>query len=135
MLQQARAKNIYTSLHPADIESFLGETECKWAVVLAADVFIYFGALDRVFPLVRAAMQPHGLFMFSVEELENSAEAGHGWRLGCQGRYAHTETYVRELATASGFHVRELRREAVRHDGGAPVPGLLAVLERLPDDA
>ena len=135
MLQQAQAKNIYTSLHPVDIESFLGETECKWAVVLAADVFIYFGALDRVFPLVRSVMQPHGLFMFSVEELEGGAEAARGWRLGCQGRYAHTETYIRELATASGLHVRELRREAVRHEGGAPVPGLLAVLERLPDDA
>jgi predicted TPR repeat methyltransferase len=135
MLQQAQAKNIYAALHSADIESFLGATDRKWAVVLAADVFIYFGALDRVFPLARAAMQPRGLFLFSVEELEAGAEAGPGWRLGCQGRYAHTETYVRTLAAASGFHVRELRRETVRHEAGAPVPGLLVVLERLPDDA
>ncbi len=135
MLQQAQAKNIYASLHPVDIESFLGATECKWPVVLAADVFIYFGALDRVFPLVRAAMPPHGLFMFSVEELQDGAHAGRGWRLGCQGRYAHTEAYVRELVAASGFHLLELRREAIRQEAGAPVPGLLVVLERLPDDA
>jgi hypothetical protein len=30
--------------------------------------------------------------------------------------------------------VRELKREAVRHEAGCPVPGLLVVLERGADD-
>ena len=135
MLEQAQRKNIYAALHAGDIESFLGATTCRWPVVLAADVLIYFGGLDRVFPLVRAAMQPNGLFMFSVEELDAGAAPERGWRLGCQGRYAHSEAYVRAVATATGFRLLTVRRESVRHEAGAPVPGLLVVLERLPDDA
>jgi predicted TPR repeat methyltransferase len=135
MLEQARAKNIYAALHAADIETFLRETDQKWPVVLAADVLIYFGALDRLFSLVRPAMQPRGLFLFSVEELDGSAEAAGGWRLGYQGRYAHTEAYVRDIAAASGFHLRELKQETVRYEAGAPVPGLLVTLERPADDA
>ena len=135
MLEQAQAKSIYAALHVADIETFLRATDQKWSVMLAADVLIYFGALDRLLALVRAAMQPRGLFLFSLEELENSSEAAGGWRLGCQGRYAHTAAYVRELAAASGFYLREFKHETLRYEAGAPVPGLLVTLERPTDDA
>lgn len=134
MLRQARAKNIYAVLHEADLESFLATGGGDWAVVLAADVFIYFGALDRVFSHVRTALRPQGLFVFSLEELESTLGAERGWQLGCQGRYAHTEPYVRQLAAAAGFAVRDLKREPLRWEAGAPVPGLLAVLERARDD-
>jgi predicted TPR repeat methyltransferase len=134
MLQKAREKNIYAALHEADLESWLSVDAGGWTVVLAADVLIYFGALERVLSSVRAALRPHGLFVFSVEELENTPGTERGWRLGCQGRYAHTEPYVRRCAAAAGFEVLDLKREAVRWEAGAPVPGLLAVLKRARDD-
>jgi predicted TPR repeat methyltransferase len=142
MLQQAAAKNLYATLHEADLEAFLAGAERDWAVMLAADVLVYFGALERVLSLTHAALRPHGLFVFSVEEMSgetgvaaDGGSADRGWRLDRQGRYSHTLDYVRHAAVEAGFRVRELRREAVRHEAGAPVPGLLAVLERVRHDA
>jgi predicted TPR repeat methyltransferase len=133
MLRQAAAKNLYAALHEVDLEAFLAGPERDWAVVLAGDVLIYFGALERVLSLTHAALRPGGLFVCSVEELEPNVDA-RGWRLGRQGRYAHTQDYLRQAAAGAGFHVRALRREAVRYEAGAPVPGLLAVLERVRHD-
>jgi predicted TPR repeat methyltransferase len=136
MLKEAAAKNLYAALHEADLEVFLAGAERDWAVLLAADVLIYFGALETVFSLAHAALRPHGLFVFSSEELRQDAvtPADRGWRLGRQGRYSHTLDYVGHAATEAGFRVRELRREAVRYEGGAAVPGLLAVVERVGHD-
>jgi predicted TPR repeat methyltransferase len=142
MLQKAAAKNLYATLHEADLEAFLAGAERDWAVMLAADVLVYFGALERVLSLTHAALRPHGLFVFSVEEMSgetgaaaDGGSADRGWRLDRQGRYSHTLDYVRHAAVAAGFCVRELRRETLRHEAGAPVPGLLAVLERVRHDA
>ena len=136
MLQQAAAKHLYARLHAADLEVFLAEAQRDWAVVLAADVLIYFGALEKVFSLVHAALRPHGLFVFSAEEMDQDAvtTAEHGWQLGRQGRYTHTQDYIRHAANQAGFRLRELRRETVRHEGTVPVPGLLVVLERIRHD-
>ena len=50
------------------------------------------------------------------------------------GRYAHAKAYVHEVAFKAGFRVNALLHEAVRQEAGAPVPGLLAVLERTRHD-
>jgi predicted TPR repeat methyltransferase len=136
MLRQAAAKNLYAALHEADIEAFLAASKPDWAVLLAADVLIYFGAVERVLALAHAALRRHGLFVFSAEEMDQdtAAPAERGWRLGRQGRYSHTADYLRDAAVAAGFRVRELRRETVRYEAGAPVPGLLMVLERVRHD-
>jgi len=138
MLQHAAAKNLYGTLHEADLEGFLAGAEPDWPVLVAADVLIYFGALERVMSLAHAALRPHGLFIFSVEEMcgpsgpdVDQGIIDRGWRLHRQGRYCHTMDYVRRVATEAGFRVRDLRRETVRHEAAAPVPGLFAVLERV----
>jgi len=141
MLRQAAAKNLYATLHEVDLEVFLARPgphwpRHQWNVVLAADVLIYFGALEQVLSLVHAALPPHGLFVFSAEEMyqDNAMAAERGWVLGRQGRYAHSQDYLRRAAAEAGFHVRELRRETVRYEAAAPVPGLLVVLERVRHD-
>jgi predicted TPR repeat methyltransferase len=146
MLRQAAAKNLYDTLHEADLEAFLAGTTHDSAVLIAADVLIYFGALEKVLSLAHAALRPHGLFLFSVEEMSpdfvapdsvaraDDCIAARGWRLHRQGRYCHTREYLQNAAAEAGFAVLELRRETVRHEATAPVPGLFAVLERIRHD-
>jgi predicted TPR repeat methyltransferase len=98
----------------------------------------YFGALEELLGAVHGRLEPGGWFVFSVEELLPDAggiRPGNGdWALLRQGRYAHTATYLHEAACNVGFRVNALLHEVVRHEAGAPVPGLLAVLERTRHD-
>jgi predicted TPR repeat methyltransferase len=136
MLAEARAKNLYAELVQADLERFLVDRVTTWPLVLAADVFCYFGVLDAVMRLVHARLEPGGLLMFTVEELDEAlpGAAERGWRLGRQGRFSHRRAYVEEMAEAAGFALRTARPCVLRAEAGADVPGLLFVLERVRHD-
>ncbi len=111
-----------------------------YPLILAADVFCYFGALDAVFAAAHASLTPGGWLVCSVEELlpdRDGALPGDtdgNWALQRQGRYAHSLAYIRDTATAAGFQVLRLDRETVRCEANAPVAGLLIVLQRVRHD-
>ena len=128
MLGQARRLGVYRDLFHADLASFLAETMLRPDLVLAADVFIYVGELSSVFRTVRRILAPSGCFAFTVETSPDGQEV----RLLPSLRYAHSESYVRRLAQAHGFTVRELFAAPLRYDQGQPVQGLYAFLERTP---
>ena len=145
MLAEARAKGLYHTIVHAELEAFLARDTTAWPVMLAADVFCYFGILDVVLALVHARLQPGGTLMFTVEELDDAAWSGttagdaapgnwRGWRLGRQGRFAHRQDYVIQAATAAGFAIRAAQREVLRTEAQSDVPGLLFVLERVRHD-
>lgn len=138
MLAHARVKQLYSVLHEADCLDMLARDETRWKLVLAADVLVYFGALDDLFAAVHARLEPGGWFVFSVEELlpdHDGAVPGNGdWVLMRQGRYAHAVSYVHETACKAGFRVNALLHQVIRQEAGAPVQGLLAVLERIRHD-
>jgi len=54
---------------------------------------------------------------------------------GRQGRYTHAPEYVRAAGDERDFFCVALEREALRHEAGGPVAGLIMVLERPRDDA
>jgi predicted TPR repeat methyltransferase len=134
MLEAAAAKQLYAELHEADLLRFLSDDARSWRLTLAADVLCYFGALADVLAAARRRLEPGGWFVFSLEELlpdRAGAMPGNGtWALQRQGRYAHSRSYVAASARDAGFAVRSLEQETLRFEGNAPVPGLLAVLER-----
>ena len=138
MLAQARAKQLYGELCEIDLIRFLAQTDQHWPLVLAADVFCYFGALDEAFTAVHARMEPAGWFIFSVETLvadhDGNVPGNGDWSLQRLGRYAHSTDYVIQSALRAGFHIRILRSEPVRFEAGVEVPGLLVVLERIRHD-
>jgi len=125
MLEQARARGVYGELIHADLAEFLDAATQRADLVLAADVFIYVGALEQVFRGVRRLLQPGGCFAFTVEE----PVGGEGVQLRPSLRYAHPEAYLRHLAETSGFAVRALVRAPIRYDQQQPIPGLYAYLE------
>jgi predicted TPR repeat methyltransferase len=110
----------------ADVVQFLSSAPRRYELVLAADVFIYVGALEPVFGAVANAVEPGGLFCFSVE----AAADDEDYALRPSLRYVHSERYLRTLALQTGFEVLATERHAVREDQQHPIPGLFAWLRR-----
>lgn len=126
MLARAREGGCYDELVQADLVRFLDEdATAGWDLVVAADVFIYVGALERAFTALARRIVPGGLLCFSLEE---SADADLVLRPSL--RYAHSEASVRALAQRHGFEVEAIRRETLRHEEGSPIPGLYCWLRR-----
>jgi predicted TPR repeat methyltransferase len=139
MLEAAAAKQLYAELREADVMDFLAEDATRWRLVLAADMLIYFGALEALLAAVHARLQPGGWFVFSVEELlpdYDGVVPGDGrWALQRQGRYVHPMDYVANAVRQAGFTTHVLERQTVRFEAGASVAGIVAVVERVRHDA
>lgn len=127
MIEQARARGVYDRLVHADITEHLQQSQERHDLVLAADVFIYIGELSPVFAAVAAVMRQGGLFCFSAEVASPEAR---GFELLPSLRYAHAESYLRELAGQHGFEVAKLSREPIREDQRQAVDGVFAYLVR-----
>lgn len=127
MLEKARALGVYERLDQADLVAHLAQTEQRHDLVVAADVFIYVGALEAVFGGVRRVLQPGGAFCFSAEQ----AAGDVAFELRPSLRYAHSEPYLRALATRSGFEVRRLDHQPLREDQRLPIAGLYFDLRKV----
>lgn len=126
MVERARQGGSYDQVVQADIAEFLHATPHRYDLLVAADVFIYVGALERVFDGAARVLQPGGAFCFSLE----AADEVEGFVLRMSLRYAHSERYIRMLAAQRGFHVLATARHALRIDQGRPVAGLFAWLRK-----
>ncbi|MDB5858778.1 MAG: hypothetical protein JWQ76_2467 [Ramlibacter sp.] len=124
MLAQARARGLYDTLLQADALEFLAGCDTPFDLVLAADVFIYVGALDAVFRELGRLMPARGSFCFTVEEADQDMV------LRPSLRYAHSEGHLRRLAAGSGFDVTLLVRSPVREEQRQPIAGLFVWLEK-----
>jgi predicted TPR repeat methyltransferase len=127
MLAQAGRLAVYDELVLADIVEHLRATPARHDLVLAADVFIYVGALEPVFDALDAVLAPGGVFCFSVEEA--AAEVAD-FELRPSLRYAHTEAYLRRLAADHGHEVAALQRAPIRTDQHGRIDGLYVALVR-----
>ncbi|TFY96270.1 tetratricopeptide repeat protein [Ramlibacter rhizophilus] len=119
MLARARARGLYQELHQQDIVDWLSSTSPAWDLAVAADVFIYLGALEPVFEALARALAPGALLGFTVEESE-----GEPLLLQASMRYAHSQASVSEIAARHGFATRACWRAPVREEQGVAVPGL-----------
>jgi predicted TPR repeat methyltransferase len=127
MLAQAGARGCYDQLVHGELLSHLQCRAAQLDLVLAADVFIYVGALDAVFAAVRRVTGAGALFAFSVER---GVADGPELQLRPSLRYAHSEPGLRRLAAAHGFEVLALQPGALRREQGQDIEGLYAVLRR-----
>lgn len=125
MLERARAKSIYHRLEKRDL-SRLAHGDERWDTILAADVFIYLGALERITGWVAHALSPGGTFAFTAE-----AGQGDGITLLPSRRYAHGEMYLRGLMSDAGFKSVQLCQTTLRQDRGQPVPAFVVVCSGL----
>ena len=126
MLEQAEAKGVYANLHLADVLEFLEGPDVRPAgydLIVSADTFIYIGKLDGIFTAARQALTDGGLFVFSVEHLEDG-----DFKLLPSSRYSQSDTYIEKLAAESGFAVVCHDPVVVRVEKEVPIPGRIFVL-------
>ncbi|WP_315918548.1 methyltransferase [Mesorhizobium sp. SP-1A] len=125
MLRKAAEKGIYDHLGKADLSAFSYEGP-KADLVVAADVLIYLGALDKVMATAAGLLEEGGLLAFTLEKL-----AGDGdFALQPSRRYAHSQNYVRRLLEANGLSLLSLEERILRQDRGEPIVGLVVVARR-----
>ncbi|MBR6664038.1 MAG: methyltransferase domain-containing protein, partial [Alphaproteobacteria bacterium] len=69
MLEKAATKNIYKKLINEDVEAYLFKHKNRYEMIIAADVFTYFGDLKKVFEGVYKSLKKDGVIVFSISEL------------------------------------------------------------------
>jgi predicted TPR repeat methyltransferase len=124
MLDKAGLLGVYDELACAEIGAYLQDAAQRWDLVMAADVFVYFGGLAPVFGLVRRVLREGGLFAFSVEALDSR----DNWAITPSNRFAHALDYVQQVASAAGFTLVETSGAALRREHGKDVAGHLVLL-------
>lgn len=105
--------------------------DCSGPVLFAAaDVLVYFGALEDFSSALARAMMTQDLAIFTVEEEQEGGQGDRGWRLTRSGRYVHSRRYLQSLFTSQGFKV-SVEPIVARQELGKDVKGLLVVISRV----
>lgn len=126
MLKRAQAKRIYDLVEQADLTVLRFDTP-RADLVVAADVFIYVGALETAFANVRSMLLPGGLFAFTVEALGGA----DGFGLLDTRRFAHARAYVDGALAGAGFRILSATTQVIRRDREAQVEGLVVTARAL----
>jgi predicted TPR repeat methyltransferase len=129
MLEIARGRGLYDELAREEIGDWLArQGPASLDLVLALDVFIYVGELERVLRAAAAAIAPEGRFVFTIEELAG----GGDYRLLPAGRYAHAPDYVMAAAQRAGFRGVQSEPFDIRVEAGRAVAARIYALEKAP---
>ncbi len=123
MVEAARAKKVYDELVVAEIVTFLEQDQEPFDLIVAADVFIYVGELDRFFATLARGLARTGRILFSTEQM-----AGQGYQLRPSGRYAHAFSYIEAVAARHGFRVLATQSANIRKEKGKWIAGDLYLL-------
>ncbi|WP_331374510.1 methyltransferase [Sinorhizobium chiapasense] len=128
MVEIAHEKDLYETLYVAEAIDFLDDNdEAPFDVIVATDVLPYMGALEALFFGAVDNLVPGGLLIFSSETLPVEALAGRDYMVGPHQRFAHSEAYLRNRLTVTGFEIKEIGDITVRMEEGEPIAGQLVV--------
>lgn len=100
MLAQAKEKGIYDNLVEAEINQFLQQNKASYDLIIAADVFPYFGELDTLFYTIHQHLKLGGYFIFTTE-----ISATTFWSLETSARFSHHPDYIQKLAEQNQFKI------------------------------
>lgn len=125
MLAKAHQRNIYTALEVADIYPFMEKKAGCYDVIVAAGLFEHIGDPRHVFTAAFRALKDRGIFIFTAED-NPTQELG----VNSSAYYTHSQTYLAERATQSGFNVKALEPTVLWVENGTPVHGLCVVLSK-----
>lgn len=116
MLGIAAEKGIYTDLYNQDIEEFLQTNRHEFNYITAADVFCYFGDLEKIIKAVYPVP-----IIFSIESDENCDK----YFLQPNGRYKHNPQYVKQILQEAGYTTIKETSLVLRKENGEDVQGMI----------
>jgi len=122
MIDKARAKGVYNALEARDLLSALHGGRGRYDLILAADVLIYFGELEKIFLALARRLDSGGLVAFSVEKGESA-----DWSVQASLRFAHSAGYVARVLKAAGLELVRMEERILRKDRGADITGYLII--------
>ena len=128
MMERARQRDVYDDLQKAELTAFLDANPDAFDVIVSADTFIYFGALEAVARAMRRALRAGGHVAFSAEAIQASEAGEHVLR--ASGRYAHSADYLRRVFGAAGVPVVAVVDVVLREEGAVPVQGWIVTARR-----
>lgn len=130
MIELARERGLYDRLAVEDLIVWLStEREMQFDLIVAADVFNYFGDLAPPLRGVWRCLKPGGRLIATLEELEGPGD--DGYRLAPALRYLHAPAYLETVAAANGLHLVASHPVTLRRQAGEPVRSLLIEMDRL----
>uniref|UniRef100_A0AAV1VAL3 Methyltransferase type 11 domain-containing protein n=1 Tax=Peronospora matthiolae TaxID=2874970 RepID=A0AAV1VAL3_9STRA len=138
MIEKTRARGSYDELYTVDIAPFLEScADGSLDLIISADVWIYVGALERVFESAARTLRAFtGWMAFSIELLYPDAtdsieDTATGFRLAPSGRFQHSHSYIASLASRFAFTISLQEDVSVRKESGEPIPGRIYLLQRV----
>lgn len=123
MLELANNRGCYDRLVKEELTTFLTRHRDQYDVIISADTLVYFGDLGPVLDAASHALRTGGILVFTVERLTDGGSADY--LLRGNGRYCHSERYLRNVVTQAGLHVTQIRTVILRLEMAAPVHGYL----------
>ena len=123
MIKKAKKLDVYDSLILGDIVEKLELSEEKYDLFVALDVFIYIGDITSIFNAVSKCCNKNSYFIFSIETQEDV-----GYSLLKSSRYAHSESYILEVAS-NGFTLVGCENVKLRKEGNNWIDGKIYILK------
>ena len=130
---------LYDALIDLDLEAMTlinTKSESGFDLIVAADVFVYFGSLERILEVFSTLQKDRdGMLVFTCERV-TTEQAPLGYKLMPTGRFAHTKDHVLRAASASGYEILDYSEIIPRTEKGSAVDGHLFVFSsRKAEDA
>ena len=123
MISKAKKLGVYDSLIAGDIVEKLDLSKEKYDLFIALDVFIYIGEITSIFNAVKKCSNKNSFFIFSIE-----THQGEGYSLLKSSRYAHSDSYILEIASY-GFELVDSQDVKLRKDGNNWIDGKIYILK------
>ena len=125
MLGKAKKKGVYTQLEKIELTKYLKNSKLKFDLIIAGDVLIYVGKLDKLFHYCNQAIKAKARFIFSVEE----AKTGN-FKINKTGRFSHNREYIRKAAAKHGWYVETENKINVRKENHYMIKGFIFSLTK-----
>ncbi|MDX1737462.1 MAG: methyltransferase domain-containing protein [Alphaproteobacteria bacterium] len=125
MLEKAEERDQYDSLVEEELVTYLRSYLRHYDLIVAADVFCYFGDLEEAFEAAAQSLKKDGYLTFSLE-----CEDVINYALKPSGRYSHAHDYVINCLRKCGFDVTCVKQDILRWEYGQEVNGILVLAKK-----
>lgn len=128
MLQKARERQAYGYLYCDEILHYLNRTQKCYNLMVAADVFTYFGKLDSLFKKMNLRLAKKGRIIFSITQNNVNDQ---DYFLHSSGRFIHSDSYLKNILKKTGFEIEKVELKKLREEGDSPVMGWVVAAQKI----